>query len=133
MRRFLLILSENKLLLSNNFAHFGQILIRISHEMNFFPQSFICRELIWRDEFLQIFDLWSDELWITRRGLTLLDEVSEGQDREIEWPRGALVSTKWRTSYRLSKIYGSYNALLSQWSNQARILIQIVIYKCVNI
>lgn len=65
-------------------------------------------------------------------GLMLLDEVPKGQDREIEWPRGALVSTKWRTSCRLSKIYGSYNTLLSQRSNQARILIQIVIYSCIN-
>lgn len=68
----------------------------------------------------------------SRDGLTLLDEVPKGQDREIEWPRGALVPAKWRTSCRLSKIYGSYNALLSQQSNQARILIQIVIYECIN-
>lgn len=101
-------------------------------DCTFFPWSLICHNLTWRDGFLQIFDLWSNKLWITKRSLTLLDEVSEGQDREIEWPKGALVSTKWRTSCRLSKIYGSYNALLSQWSNQARILIQIVIYRCIN-
>lgn len=69
----------------------------------------------------------------SRDGLTLLDEVPKGQDREIEWPKGALVLAKWRTSCRLSKIYGSYNALLSQQSNQARILIQIVIYRYIKL
>lgn len=42
------------------------------------------------------------------------------------------MSAKWRTSCRLSKIYGSYNVLLSQRCNQARILIRIVIYGRIN-
>lgn len=63
----------------------------------------------------------------SRHGLALLDETPQGQGREIEWPKGALVSTKWRTSCRLSKIYGSYNAPFNQRSNQGRILIQIMI------
>lgn len=67
----------------------------ISHDMTGFFKYLICGAMNYE----------------SRNGLTLLDEVSEGQDREIEWPRGALVSTKWRTSCRLSKIYGSYNAL----------------------